>query len=60
MHDFLDSVTSYTAGVSGAVLSMNWHTVGSEVLLWGSLLLLAVRLIADVPRAYRTLTKKRH
>lgn len=57
MHDFLDSVTSYTAGVSGAVLSMNWHTVGSEVLLWGSLLLLAVRLIADVPRAIRSLRR---
>lgn len=60
MHDFLDSVTSYAAGVSGAVLSTQWHDIGSEVLFWGSLILLVVRLIADTPRAYKALTKKRH
>lgn len=60
MHDFLDSTTSYAAGVSGALLSAQWHNVGSEVLFWGSLLLLVVRLIADIPRAYKTITKKMH
>lgn len=50
MHDVWDALSAYLAA---CVIMLAAHT--ESILSWGGLLLLCVRLIADVPRALREL-----
>lgn len=52
MEQIRDAITSYLIAV-GMLFCSNID----QIVTWGGFVLLVVRLIADVPRAYRTLNK---
>ena len=55
MHEIADSSTSYAI----ALFAMFYAHI-DQIVSWGGFVLLIVRLIADGPRAYKTLKDKLH
>lgn len=52
MSDFIEGASSYIIVLMALVVSQ-----ADSILTWGGLLLLCVRLIADLPRAWAVLKK---
>lgn len=60
MREYIDTALAYTATLLGAVVShLTLHEVYSCAMAVGSLLLLVVRLVVDVPKALAALRRWR-
>ena len=56
MDNVIEATTSYSVGA--LAMCIDWHQFGSEVAFWGGLIVVAARLIVDVPRAYRSIKSR--